>query len=272
MTQEPEEAGGTAPRRAGTARVIGTMAAVALVAVAVVVVSARLGGNSSGEAGVEETVPTTLAGGIAPGPVPQVVTATFDAPVVGAVNLDNPPADAVASCGESMGIMWDDGQPEVEYAVATPDGIFLSLLGSGETAPDMGMDSGGQIPEKFRTTCSAQPDGDGWMSQGGGMEVVFEGEPESEDFAGSSSSYSCCDEQGLATASGSVEVPDDAAWALQDRSGWYLAYPTADRPRLVLTWKFRESRFGGGGPPQSPVTFVDADGVIVGEGFAGGGF
>ena len=246
------------------------MAGIALVAVIVVMVSARAGGNPADVSGVEETVPTTLAGDIPPGPVPAAVTAAFDAPVIGAVTMDNPPADAVASCGESMGVMWDEGQPEVEYAVATPDGIFMSLLGSGESAPEMGMDGGG-VPEKFRTTCSAQPEGGGWHSQGGGMEVVFEDEHGGGSMA--SGGYSCCDEQGLATASGTVEVPEDAAWVVQDRRGWYLAYPAGDRRQLVLTWKFRESGFGGeGGPPQSPVTFLDADGTIVGEGFAGGRF
>lgn len=272
MAENPAEDEATAPPRAGTGRVIGIMAAIAVVAVTVVVVSARAGGNSPDDPDVEETVPTTLAGGIPPGPVPDVVTAAFDAPVIGAVNMDNPPADAVASCGESMGIVWDDGQPEVEYAIATPDGIYLSLLGSGQTGPDMDMDmGGGGVPEKFRTSCSAQAQDGGWHSQGGGMEVVFEGEELAEDFGGSS--YSCCDDQGLATASGSVEVPEDAEWAVQDRRGWYLAYPAAGRPRLTLTWKYRQSRFGGAeGPPQSPVTFLDAEGAVVGQSFAGGRF
>lgn len=271
MAEDPEQEGTTAPARAGTGRVIGTMAAIALVAVTVVVVSARAGGNSADDPDVEETVPTTLAGGIAPGPVPDVVTETFDAPVIGAVNMDNPPEDAIASCGDSMGIVWDDGQPEVEYAIATPDGIFMSLLGSGQTGPDMDMGGGRGVPEKFRTTCNAQSQDGHWNAQGSGMEVVFEGEELAEDFGGTS--YSCCDEHGLATASGSVEVPDDAEWAVQDRRGWYLAYPAGDRRRLTLTWKFRESGFGGGeGPPQSPVTFLDAQGAVVGQSFAGGGF
>lgn len=269
MAEDSDGSEASAPARAGTGRVIGTMAAIALIAVTVVMVSARAGGNPADASGVEETVPTTLAGGIAPGPVPDEVTAAFDAPVIGAVNMDSPPAEAVASCGESMGVLWDEGQPEVEYAVATPDGIFMSLLGTGQSGPEMGMDGGG-VPEKFRTSCSAQSEGGGWHSQGGGMEVIFEGEGDTESVSGDS--YSCCDEQGLATASGSVEVPDGAEWAVQDRSGWYLAYPTGDRQRLVLTWKYREGAFGGGGPPQSRVTFLDADGAIVGEGFAGGRF
>jgi hypothetical protein len=266
--QDSEPLGGTAPQRAGTGRVIGTMGAIALVAVTIVVVSARVGGNSAAESDVEEAVPTTLAGGIPPGPVPDEVTAAFDAPVIAAVHMDNPPPDAVASCGESMGIIWDDGQPEVEHAVATPDGIYLSLLGTGDAGPDMGMEADAQ---KFRTTCSAQSDGGGWSSQGGGMEVVTDDGDLGDGFSGSS--YTCCDDRGLATASGSVDVPEDAQWAVQDRNGWYLAYPTGERPRLMLTWKFRESGFGGGGsPPQSRVTFLDANGAVVGEDFADGRF
>ena len=245
------------------------MAVIALIAVTAVVASARVG-NPAGDAGVEETVPTTLAGGIAPAPIPDAITASFDGPVLGAVDLDDPPADAVASCGESMGVVWDEGQPEVEHALATPDGIFLSLLGSGSAGPDMGMDGGGPMPDQFRISCAAQSQGDGWISQGGGMEFVAEGEEMGGEFGGSS--YSCCDEQGLATASGSVAVPEGSQWAVQDRHGWYLAYPTGGRDRLTLTWKYRESALGSGAPPQSRVTFVDAEGTVVGEAFAGGRF
>ena len=84
--------------------------------------------------------------------------------------------------------------------------------------------------------------------------------------------YSCCDENGLATASADVEVLDGAAWALQDRGGWYVAYPLEDRTSLTVTWKFREQRFGPGGPPQSAITFLDGNGEILGEAFAGGQF
>ena len=260
------------PRRAGTAQSIGIMAAIALVAVTVVVVSARLGGNSEGSDDVEETVPTTLAGGMEPTPLPDALVASFDAPVIGARELDELPPDALAVCLESLGgIEVADADIKVEYAVATPDGLFGTLLGKGELGPEMGFDGGGgEAPTGFRGTCAAREDDNGgWISDGGGMEILFGDEGPGEM---NGTSYSCCDSNGLATASGTVEVPDDADWAVQDRNGWYLAYPTTDRNQLLLTWKFRENRFGNGSPPQSPVTFVDADGVIIGEGFAGGNF
>lgn len=271
---EADAAAPAGPRRAGTARVIGTMAAVALVAVTVVVASARLGGgNSDSSSDVEETVPTTLAGGMEPAPVPAALTAAFDAPVIGARELDELPSDALAVCVENFGgIEFDPADITVEYAVATPDGLFATLMGTGELGPEMGFDGGGgEAPTGFRGTCAArQGDSGGWQSDGGGMEMLFEGDEGSDEMSGTS--YSCCDSDGLATASGTVKVPAEAQWAVQDRHGWYLAYPTTGRKQLLLTWRFRENRFGDGSPPQSPVTFVDADGVIVGEGFAGGRF
>lgn len=105
------------------------------------------------------------------------------------------------------------------------------------------------------------------MVDGGGIEPVrSNGNGEFSSGGG----FGCCDENGLATASGSVTVPGSAAWALQERSGWYLAYPVGETSSLTVTWKYREN--GGGGPPQSRVTFFDEDGGIVDEAFAGGQF
>ena len=84
--------------------------------------------------------------------------------------------------------------------------------------------------------------------------------------------YSCCDSNGLATATGVVRVPNGATWALQDRNGWYLAYPVREQERLALSWKFREQGVGPGGPPQTSVTFVDDSGAILEETFTGGNF
>lgn len=271
-TQEP------LPRRAGTLSAVGTMAAIALVSVVLVVVWARVGGGQSQaeEDGVVEPIPSQMAGGVRPGRVPEpVVDALGEVAVVGVASVDRLPEEVAQQCSDSFGeIQWDEGQPKVEYAYMTPDGLSASLIGSGKAPRGMfggKPGGGGRQPERFRMACNATEHDGFWNGESQGIEPVFDGgDGGGHSFGGG---YSCCDENGLATASGSVGVPDGATWALQDRNGWYLAYPVDGRTSLSLSWKFREAGFGGGGPPPpSGVTFVDDEGTILEETFAGGQF
>ena len=259
--------------RASALSAVATMAVIALVSVSVVMVWARVSSGSSegegSESGIDEPVPDSLAGGIAPAPVPDAVTAAFDQPVVGAARLDELPPDVSDECSDTFGeVEWEEGQPTLQSAIATPDAIHAVLEGKGSWGPDMG--GGGEAPERFRTTCSAHSEGDRWMTEGNGFQPVFGEGDVVED--GMGSGYSCCDENGLATATQTIAVPDGAAWGIQERSGWYLAYPVEDEPMMMLTWKFREQRFGPGAAPQTTVTFVDDAGAVIAEAFAGGQF
>ena len=249
------------------------MAVIALVSVTVVMVWARVSSGASGSEepgnGVEEPVPDSLVGGIAPAPVPEEVAAAFDQPVVGAARLDELPPDVTDECGNTFGeIDWDEGQPTLQSAIATPDAIHAVLEGKGAWGPEMG--GGEDQPERFRTTCTARREHDHWVTEGNGFQPIFGKDDVIED--GMGGGYSCCDENNLATATQTVAVPDGAAWGIQERSGWYLAYPVEAQPTMMLSWKFREQRFGPGGPPQTTVTFVDDTGAVIAEAFAGGQF
>lgn len=263
---QAQENGEVAPRRASTLTAIGTMAAIALVSVVAVVVWARMGraGDAQDEAG--DGIPTVMADGTPPGEVPGAVTTAVDLPVVGVVALDDVPGDIRQECRDNFGEVTWDGEPTKEYAFVTPDGMSSSYIGKGTAPP--GMFGPGQAKgDQFRVRCSASFRDGQWMVDGGGVEPVRPGD-DGEFMSGGG--FGCCDENGLATASGSIEVPDGAAWALQERGGWYLAYPVKGGSSLTVTWKYREN--GTGGPPQSRVTFVDKDGGIVAEAFTGGQF
>ena len=273
MTSEADSTAGSGGSRASTIAVLATVGGIALVAVAAVVGWTRVsaGPQTDGEAALEETVPTSLVGGLPPAEVPAAVAGVFDMPVIGAANLDDLPDRVVEECSRSFGeVNWDEGQPSIEYAIATPDAISTSLVGSGENF-DMGMGGGPDAPDKFRLTCTARIEGGGWVADGSGFEPIFDDMDEGHGGMGVGG-YSCCDDNGLATATGAVKVPEGATWGLQDRNGWYLAYPVGKQRTLTVMWKFREDRFGAGVPPQTSITFVDNDGEVIEETFTGGQF
>lgn len=270
---EVEDAGTPGRARAGTLTAIGTMAAVAIVSVTAVVAWARLGqpaGGAEAAAAVEE-VPTALAGGDPPQPVPDGVAAAVDRPVIGAARLDHLPGEMLAACTEEHNISWEDvGGPEVEYAFITPDGVVAALAGPGDLVGDMDMGPEGQAATGIRLTCDLELQEGSPINRGGGsFEHIFPDQPRG---GGGFMSSSCCDERGLATATAGVDVPAEAEWLLQDRGTWFLAYDVEGLEGVGVSWKYREHRFGQGGPPISTVLFVGEDGSIVAEATAGGQF
>lgn len=253
--------------RAGTLAVVGTMAAIAVVSVTAVVAWARVGPGAGAEvAAPVEEMPTTLAGGNQPQPVPEAITAAVDKPVIGAASLDELPGRMLDACTGDMGVMWDPGEPDVEYAFITADGLVASVAGQGDVAGGFGMGPGGEQPAGLRVRCDLElEDGSAINHGGGGYEEIFPGQPSSGGFLSSS----CCDRDGLARASASLEVPQDADWALQDRGTWFQAYEVGGLSAFGVTWRYRERRMGPGGPPVSGVLFVAGDGTVVSEAAAG---
>ena len=267
------DAAAAVPPRASTLVAVATMAAIALVSVTAIVVWARVGPGTGGAQAAEplEEIPSSLAGEIEPTSVPADVVGAFDGPVVGARRLDELPPDVLDACNQFNELQWADGEPSLTSAVATPDGIIGVLEGKAEVPNGFGEweGPGGEDPERFRQSCNARFEDGRWVSDGGGFEPVFPDQPDPPMFGGSF----CCDSRGLGTATGQVTVVDGTTWIVQDRVSWYVGYPVTDQDEsITVTWKYREGRFGPGGPPQSRIFFVDDSGEILGEGFAGGAF
>jgi hypothetical protein len=287
---EADENGGASapPRRASALTAIGTMSLVALVVTGGVVAVMRFGSPAAAErpaVGAETEVPTALAGGIAFSDVPPAVAQAVDGVVVGARVLTELPA-GVSGC--DMGFPGGDpAEPELESAVATPDGLLVSEIGTapagffGEpmempvmTAPPIvpeGEVTESPAPveatatpapaptERIRNQCTFTRQGGGWMSNGGSSGPVDAGG------MGMGMGATCCDAEGMTTTTGELVPPDGATWALQDRGVYWLAYPVADLTRVPITWRFREGVFGGF--PSTHVLWVDDDGTVLDERF-----
>jgi hypothetical protein len=217
-------------------------------------------------AAFEETVPTHLGGGFEVGDVPAAVSAAVDVPVVAVRVLDEPPEGA-ESC---HGMFGPADERQVEQVIATPDGLSFSIVGpepSGagwdmeRVAPPVlepGTDAAAEPePLLWRESCTFARSGDRWVAQGSSAGPV-----EDFDMMGMSSGYSCCDEDGLATASAQLLPPGGATWALQERGAYWLAYPVVEGVGLQISWRFRESGFG---PRVSSthILWIDDEGLVL---------
>jgi hypothetical protein len=268
-----DEHDGPAPaatRRASAPVTLGAMTLVALVVTGGLVVWMRMpapAGATRAQVGVEEEVPTTLAGGLAPAVVPAAIASAVDRPVIGASTLEALP-DGSEGCGFDLG---DDA--ELERAVATPDGLAVSLIGDAPDGfldgpmprpepepapppPDTDQAEVGEQAPRWRETCVLRDRGGRWFSDGGSSG------PADDRFGGMGTSVLCCDEQGFALATTELHPLDGAAWVLQDRGAYWLAYPVAGADRLTLTWRFREGGFGRAGATTYVRWLDDAGGVI----------
>jgi hypothetical protein len=272
---------------------VGAVTLVALVAALAVLGWAHLRPGAEAAAGPEpldEDVPTALAGGEPLGEVPPALAAAFDEPVVAGRLLDEVPDD-FGGCGFEE-IVWDEGHPELELAMLSPDGLYVSRVGTG--AWDQGVVDGPKpmpMPEerppdepafedgpseadddsdiddreidRFRVTCHATWERGGWSGGSGSSGPAFGDVPE-VGMGGAT----CCDADGLSTGQTVVQAPDGAAWVLQERGGWWLAYPLDERRIASLTWKYREGRFGGG-MPATHVLYLDEGGEVIDEAWVG---
>lgn len=264
------------------------MLAVALLAVAPVMLFGRAtpAAEPPEPPTVELAMPDALAGGIEPGDVPDTVADAADGPVLGAVRVDEIPPGATC---HHEGVFADE--PVLEFAVVGPFGLSASFVGAGgaEFGPPPPGPRAAPVPqpdrpagpappalppapaaanppaERLRAICGATWDGAGWT--GGGQSISPVDHPE----AGGGIGMSCCDEQGLGTASVSLPVPDGVAWVLQDQGGWWVAYPVEGAPVVALNWKFvdpgaRRGMFEGHGPVTSTlVLLLDAGGDVIEE-------
>ncbi|HVM00008.1 MAG TPA: hypothetical protein VM324_12015 [Egibacteraceae bacterium] len=235
-----------------------TVVGIAVLVTAGVVAWARLGSGPTTRGAaelspLEEQVPTELAGGVELGDVPDAVADAFDAPVVGARLLDEAPPGATCDF-----LHHDfDEEPELESVLVTPELMRVSMIGTSSIwEPE-------RAPTRMRATCTVRWEGGAWIGDGGGLS------PADEQMSGLSGS-SCCDARGLGTAEALVVAPDGAAWAVQERGGYHLAYPVADSGLVPVSWRFRPTRgafggFGGDMASATRVAFVDGKGEVIGE-------
>jgi hypothetical protein len=292
-----EHDGGEQPGRAEVAPpaspfvAVGAVTLVALVAALAVLGWAHLRPDAEAAAGPEpldEEVPTALAGGEPLGEVPPALAAAFDEPVVAARLLDEVPDD-FGGCGFEE-IAWAEGHPELEIAMLSPDGLYVSVVGTGawdegvvgepmplpepepeerpadvpafeESAGD--GDIGDREIDRFRVSCHATWERGGWSGGSGSSGPAFGDVPDV-----GTGGATCCDANGLSTGQTVVQAPDGAAWVLQERGGWWLAYPLDERRIASVTWKYREGRFGGG-MPATHVLYLDEVGEVIDEEWVG---
>ncbi|MGH8909760.1 MAG: hypothetical protein ACRD0K_25525 [Egibacteraceae bacterium] len=233
--------------RGGTVAAVGTMAAIALVAVSVFVVFARLSpaGQRPPEPRVEQ-VPTLLADGSPPGAVPPALPSDVQGPVIGVRSAAQPPPD-VPACDPAEFGFGGESAPVVQGVRVTPEVVLLDVV----TDP---LGVGTQ-----RVACVAWRQGGAWMIL---TPVILDQQAGTSPFG-----YFCCDDGGKAAAGVVVQAPEGTRWVLQERPGWWLAYPVDEHLAVPILWSFRQGGFGGAPAPASHVLYLDGEGEVLDEAF-----
>lgn len=197
---------------------------VSLVALVAVVVASALGvwaRVAAGQGGDAEEL--VLAFGIAPGPLPPALPAAIDgALVVGARELPSVPPGA--------GGCFPAGEGATVTAV--PEAVLVLEE----------LDGGDRL-----RTCILQPGGAAMGTETGGPMSGLLGS-------------SCCSPEGYGFSEALVAAPEGTSWALQDRGGWWVAYPVSG-PRAHVMWEHGQ----GGVPAITPVLFLDDAGEVIDE-------
>ncbi|MGH8930456.1 MAG: hypothetical protein ACRDZO_07430 [Egibacteraceae bacterium] len=228
--------------RSSAVAAVGTMVAIALVAASVFVVTARLvpAGQAPPERAVEQP-PTTLADGGEPGEVPATLPDQVQGTVVGVRTSAGPDAP---SCDFTM--LGAGDVPTVQGITVTPEVALLEVV---TDPPGVGTQ---------RLACVSWRQGGAWSTV---TSMTLD-----EDSGTISNGYFCCTEEGRGVAGAVVQVPEGTRWVLQERAGWWLAYPVGEHLAVPVVWDFRESRFGGT-TPASHVLYLDGEGEVLDEAF-----
>lgn len=238
-------------RRAPVLLALGVMLAVSLVAAGGVLAWARLAAPAAvaeeGRPGLNEQLPAQLADGRPFAEVPPEIVAAVQAPVVGAERFDTVPEE-LADCA---GMPVED--LTFESGFVTADGAIAASTGEAE---DFGREGAGDI----RTVCTGRWTGAAWQVDGSTVEELSGGGSGTSSWGG---------EGGWMTAMATLDLPEGAAWVVQDRGGYRLAYPVEGLTALPLSWRFREGPFGGGRPPATAVTLLDDEGDVLEETLVG---
>lgn len=180
-------------------------------------------------------VPTELPNGQALPPVPQVLQGAFDRPVVlvGVVEED---LHNLERCGDL--VEWAFA-PTLRASLVTPEGLMVAVRGE-----ELGSEA------TFQVACYALWTGRRWESWASWVaETANQSDPVSQP------EPACCRPDDLALLGGEIQAPEGAAWAVQDRGPYWLAFPVDTSGLVHPVWPVV------GGDPAPPTTvYVDEAG------------
>lgn len=183
-------------------------------------------------------IPRALPNGDPLPEVPEPLANAFDRPVILAAPVEaaEPRLDR---CGTD--VEWEFS-PTQRSSFITPEGLVVALRGEERGSGVL-----------FHVACYAQWDGQGWDTW-----ASWVGEVPDPQVAVGVMDRACCREDGAAVASAEFEVPEPAAWAVQDRGEYWLAYPVGDG-LVQPVWLVE------GDEEAPPLVHIDASGNRVGE-------
>lgn len=180
-------------------------------------------------------IPTALPNGQPLPEVPQVLQDAFDRPVVlvGVVEED---LHNLERCGGQ--VEWAFA-PTLRASLITPEGLIVAVRGE---------EAGSEA--NFQVACYAVWNGRRWESWASWVaETANQADPVNQP------EPACCREDGLALLGGEVQAPEGAAWAVQDRGAYWLAFPVDTSGLAHPVWPVRE-----GDPAPPPTVYVDESG------------
>lgn len=179
-------------------------------------------------------VPTALPDGKALPAVPPRLSAAFDRPVV-LVGTATAPQDNLERCGGQGDWAF---APTLRAALVTPEGLTVAIRGEERGTEAL-----------IHVTCHALWGGRRWETW-----ASWVGEAADPEEPLGPPEPVCCRDDGLALGSGEVDAPEGAAWMVQDRGPYWLAYPV-EGGLVHPVWPVSD----GDGPPP-PTVWLDAAG------------
>jgi hypothetical protein len=191
---------------------------------------------ASGPERTAEGVPVSLPDGTPLPPTPAVVADGFDEPVVAAPTPEEVPE--LRGCVDE--IDWDE-DPTLRAASITPEGLTVSYRGLASALRD----------RQTNLTCHARWDGDAWR-----VWATWSGGANDEDSIIGELEPVCCLREGIALAGMETAAADGAAWTVQQRDGYWLAYPVGDDQVVHTVWPARAGAEGS--PPR--MVYIAPDG------------
>lgn len=242
--------GALSPRaaRGGTLRVVGTVVAIAVVAAAATIVWARLPAGAP-PAAAEQEVPSTLSDGRRLPEAPDAVAAAIGLPVVLTERLD-PPGDIATGCEmDPRSVVGGHVTPDHATLLARTDNPPMSA----EVMAD--PTTGGPL----NVACVSGWNDGAWQRLG--LSAVPVRGPESRFPA-----WMCCDTSGDSIIFHVLNVRPRAAWLLEDKGHYALAYDVAGLDATGVVAGVSPTGVEG----SAHVWWVDRDGEIVGETYQGG--